>query len=135
MSSLRLSEDAMTVLGLAGTALAFAENIDDEVERWLRPLALFGRSGESLQALGIGDATSPAGGPDPEALPQVTPQETLRLITAAASTHAVARGAETVGTLDILSAVIAHYGSAFERALGRRGDGPTLVSQLAAQAA
>jgi hypothetical protein len=135
MSSLRLSEDAMTVLGLAGTALAFAENIDDEVERWLRPLALFGRSGESLQALGVGDATSAADRHDPETLPRVTPQETLHLITTAASTHAAARGAETVGTLDILHAVIAHYGAAFERALDRRGDGPTLVSQLAAQAA
>ena len=135
MSSLRLSEDAMTVLGLAGTALPFAESIDDEVERWLRPLALFGRSGESLKALGVGDATSALSPSDAESIARVTPQETLHLITTAASTQAAARGADTVGTLDILHAVIAHYGSAFERALSRRGDGPELVSRLAAQAA
>ena len=46
----------MTVLGLAGTALPFAESVDDEVERWLRPLRLYGEAGASLQALGIGEA-------------------------------------------------------------------------------
>lgn len=133
MSSLRLSEDAMTVLGLAGTALPYAETIDDEVERWLRPLQLFGRSGASLQALGVGDAESARRSGDQPA--QVSPQETLHLVTTAASEHAAARGAHTVGTLDILHAVMRHYGPAFERALSRRGDGAQLVSLLTAQAA
>jgi hypothetical protein len=36
-----LSEDAVTVIGLAGTAVAFATSNDEEVERWFRALGLY----------------------------------------------------------------------------------------------
>jgi hypothetical protein len=122
MNSICLSQDAMTVLGLAGTALPFAESVDDEVERWLRPLRLYGEAGASLQALGIGEARVEDTAGEPQQAVQTPPQETLALVTAAASAVAAERGATTVGTQDILTAVMRHYGEAFERALDRHSD-------------
>ena len=134
MNAICLSQDAMTVLGLAGTALPFAESVDDEVERWLRPLRLYGEAGASLQALGIGEAPveGTAGGPQQPV--ETAPQETLALVTAAAVKIAAERGATTVGTQDILTAVMRHYGEAFERALDRHsGDSAELLERLTAR--
>ncbi|HWE09227.1 MAG TPA: hypothetical protein VG325_07725 [Solirubrobacteraceae bacterium] len=126
----------MTVLGLAGTALPFAESVDDEVERWLRPLRLYGKAGASLQALGVGEARLDEATDEVSEPVERTPQETLQLVTGAASKHAAERGATTVGTLDILVAVMRHYGDAFERALTRRSsDSEELISRLALQTA
>lgn len=135
MNSICLSQDAMTVLGLAGTALPFAESVDDEVERWLRPLRLYGEAGASLQALGVGE-TGADGAADAWSQPvEHAPEKTLALVTAAASQNAADRGATTVGTLDILKAVMDHYGDAFERALSRRsGNSAELVERLAIRA-
>jgi len=134
MNAICLSRDAMTVLGLAGTALPFAESVDDEVERWLRPLRLYGEAGASLQALGIGEARVEGTTDGPQQPVQTAPQETLALITAAASRIAAERGAATVGTQDILTAVMRHYGEAFERALNRHsGDSAELLERLTAR--
>jgi hypothetical protein len=136
MNAICLSQDAMTVLGLAGTALPFAESVDDEVERWLRPLRLYGEAGASLQALGIGEAPVEGTAQTPQQAVETTPQETLALVTAAASKVAAERGATTVGTQDILTAVMRHYGDAFERALDRHsGDSAELLERLTARTA
>jgi hypothetical protein len=136
MNAICLSQDAMTVLGLAGTALPFAESVDDEVERWLRPLRLYGKAGASLQALGVGEASLDGAPEVPAQAVESTPQQTLQLVTAAASKHSAERGATIVGTLDILVAVMGHYGDAFERALTRRSsDSAELLARLAGQAA
>jgi len=136
MTSLRLSQDAMTVLGLAGTALPFAESVDDEVERWLRPLRLYGEAGVSLQALGVGEARLDPSQDLPSRAAEDTPQQTLHKVTTAARELAGARGASTVGTKDILVAVMRHYGDAFDRALTRRSsDSAELIEHLAATAA
>ncbi|HET8980545.1 MAG TPA: hypothetical protein VFN87_20505 [Solirubrobacteraceae bacterium] len=135
MTAISLSHDALTVLGLAGTALPFAESVDDEVERWLRPLRLYGEAGASLQALGVGEAQLDAAAPIPEKTPEHTPQQTLHLVTAAASRLAAQRGASSVGTRDVLLAVMAHYGAAFDRALDRRScDSAELMERLGAAA-
>ena len=131
MTSLQLSQDAVTVLGLAGTALPFAQSVDDEVERWLRPLRLYGEAGGALQALGVSEGRlddSQQAHPEPSA---ESPSETLHQVTTAASAIAAERGAATVGTSDILIAVIRHYGDAFDRALrGRFSDSQELLSLL-----
>jgi histone H3/H4 len=134
MNAICLSQDAMTVLGLAGTALPFAESVDDEVERWLRPLRLYGEAGASLQALGIGEGRVQGTGQEPHEAVRTAPQETLALVTAAASRIAAERGTSTVGTQDILTAVMRHYGEAFERALDRHsGDSAELLERLTAR--
>jgi hypothetical protein len=134
MNTISLTQDAMTVLGLAGTALPFAESLDDEVERWLRPLRLYGEAGASLQALGIGEAPVEGTGARPRQPIRNTPQETLALVTAAASAIAAERGSTIIGTQDILAAVMRHYGDAFERALDRHsGDSAELLERLTAR--
>ena len=125
----------MTVLGLAGTALPFAESVDDEVERWLRPLRLYGEAGASLQALGVGETALDGAADAPQQPVENPPEKTLALVTAAASKHAAQRGATTVATLDILHAVMDHYGDAFEQALSRRSsDRAELIERLAVRA-
>lgn len=132
MSSLPLSRDAATVLGLAGTALAFAQSTNDEVERWLRPLRLYGDAGAILQGLAIGEAPLTAPTSHLQQSNGYPPDETLAVVAAAASEFAAQRGVSIVGTLDILIAVMRHYADAFERALNSRGsDRAELVERLA----
>lgn len=132
MTSLSLSSDAVTVLGLAGSALPFAQSIDDEVERWLRPLRLYGESGRALQALGVSeapldDSKRADAGPTAE-----SPEAVLHDVTTIASRLAGERGAITVGTSDILLAVMEHYGDAFASALRcRSSDSQELIAVLA----
>jgi hypothetical protein len=132
MTTLSLSRDAVTVLGLAGTALPFALSIEDEVERWLRPLRLYGDSGAALQGMGVSEARGEASVEVPTRQSSSSPEETLHVITMAASKLAADRGASSVDTLDILSAVMAHYGEAFQRALeGHAGDFSELAHRMA----
>ena len=136
MTTLSLSRDAVTVLGLAGTALPFALSIDDEVERWLRPLRLYGESGAALQEMGVSEARGEGSVEVPSRQSSSSPEETLHIITMAASKLAADRDAPSVGTLDILTAVMAHYGGAFERALERHaGDFTELVDRMTVRTA
>lgn len=131
MTSLSLSRDAVTVLGLAGTALPYANSVDDEIERWLRPLRLYGESGAALQGLGVGEGRNQEGKAEQKHSDQ-PPSETLHAVTTEATRIAAERGAATVGTLDILQAVMQHYGEDFERTLeGHSGTYADLIDQLA----
>jgi hypothetical protein len=58
------------------------------------------------------------------------------VVTTEASRLAAERGASAVGTLDILRAVMTHYGKDFERALeGHSGSAAELMDRLAARSA
>ena len=119
---MKLSQDAAIVLGLAGTAMSFAHSREDEAERWLRVLRMHGRVGESLQALGVPEAplmTYARPAPSPDVAP--SSGNTVDAICRRAVQMATARSADRVGTLDILFAVLATYGGAFDRALYVRG--------------
>jgi hypothetical protein len=132
MTTLSLSSDAATVLGLAGTAVRFAMSVDDEVERWLRPLRLYGDSGAVLQEMGVSEARVEGSVEVPTQQSSSSPEETLHIITMAASELAADRGAPSVETLDILRAVMAHYGEAFARALeSHAGDVTELSDRMA----
>jgi hypothetical protein len=132
MTTLSLSSDAATVLGLAGTAVRFAMSIDDEVERWLRPLRLYGDSGAALQEMGVSEARAESSLKVPTRESSSSPEETLHVITMAASELAADRDAPSVETLDILTAVMAYYGEAFERVLeGHAGDFTELAHRMA----
>src|SRR2546423_8992159 len=48
--------DAAMVLGMASTAMPFADTSQAEAERWLRILRLHGEAGTALQALGVSEA-------------------------------------------------------------------------------
>ena len=130
-----LSQDAALVVGLAGTAMPFAASAADEAERWLRALRLHGQVGSVLQALGVGEAPleteseherphgdGPAHGP-----------QNLEKVVRRATDFAAGREAETVGTQDLLFAVLDVYGGLFDRALYMRGTSrDELVERLAA---
>lgn len=120
---IKLSQDAAIVLGLAGTAMGFAHSREDEAERWLRVLRMHGRVGEALQALGVPEAplmTYARPAPSPTAVPPAD-TDPVNAICRRAVRMATARSADRVGTLDVLFAVLATYGQAFDRALYIRG--------------
>jgi hypothetical protein len=134
-----LSQDAALVVALAGTAIPFAHSAEDEAERWLRAMRLHGQVGATLQALGVGESPlmtgsehdQPEGGGTPNLGPDVLDDVTER-----ASHFAETRGAETVGTTDILFAVLDVYGKLFDRVLYLRGTSrEELIERLTAAAA
>jgi len=125
-----LSQDAALVVALAGTAMPFAHSAEDEAERWLRALRLHGQVGAALQALGVGEAPLMTGSAANEDGPGTPPLgvEVLDEVNAQASGFAEAREAETVGTADLLFAVLNVYGRLFDRVLYLRG---TIREELA----
>ena len=134
-----LSQDAALVVALAGTAIPFAHSAEDEAERWLRAMRLHGQVGSMLQALGVGEAPLMTGSEhehsDGHGTPNLGP-DVLDHVTECAAQFALAREAETVGTEDILFAVLDVYDSLFDRALYLRGTSrEELVERLTASAA
>jgi hypothetical protein len=120
--NMRFSQDAAIVLGLAGTAMTFAHSREDEAERWLRVLRMHGRVGEVLQGLGVPEAplmTAARPVPPPSTAPIAGDSVDAICRHAARMSHA--RTADRVATVDILFAVLATYGKAFDRALYIRG--------------
>ncbi len=126
-----MSQDAATVVGLAGTALAFAGTIEEEAERWLCALRLYGEAGALLQALGVGEEPrhdgngwrgTPADAPRDEA-PSDLPDCEARMaaVLTCADQFAARRAVEAVGTTELLLGVMRVYGATFDRALERRG--------------
>jgi hypothetical protein len=119
-----LSQDAAVVLALAGTAMAFSHSAEDEAERWLRALRLHGQVGAALQALGVGEAPLMTGSEPNNGEPQGTRPHgpgVVDEVAARATAMAMARGAETVSTPDVLFAVLDIYGRRFDLALYLRG--------------
>jgi len=120
---MKLSQDAAIVLGLAATAMPFAHSREDEAERWLRVLRMHGRVGEALQGLGVSEAplmTYARPAPSPAAVPPAG-GDPVDVIFERSGRMATLRGADRVGTIDVLFAVLETYGGAFDRALYIRG--------------
>ena len=115
-----LSQDAALVLALAGTAMAFSHSAEDEAERWLRALRMHGRVGQALQALGVGESPLMTGSEGRPGRPALGPK-VVDDATACAQDYALRRHAATVGTPELLFAVMEVYGKMFDRALYLRG--------------
>ena len=134
-----LSQDAALVVALAGTAIPFAHSAEDEAERWLRAMRLHGQVGSILQALGVGEAPLMTGSEHDHSEGQGAPNmgpDVLEHVTERAAQFAVARKADTIGTPDILFAVLDVYDKLFDRALYLRGTSrEELVERLTASAA
>jgi anti-sigma B factor antagonist len=116
-----LCPDAAIVLGLAATALPFAESSVDELRRWVRILSAHGEAGRALQRVGLTDAgfelPTAAAGAD---VPQAHADAVTRVRNAAAAV-AVDREAATLSTVDLLLAVMLVYGDAFDHELRVHG--------------
>jgi hypothetical protein len=131
-----LSQDAALVVALAGTAMPFAHSAEDEAERWLRALRMHGQVGVALQALGVGEAPLMTGSEPPRERPpgnRPFGPEVVDRVASGARLFAAARHAPTVGTGDVLFAVLQVYGRLFDRVLYVRGTSrDELLESLAA---
>ena len=123
-----LSNEAAMVLGLAGTAMPFARSPEEEAERWLRVLRLHGNVSSSLQAAGIGEVpitdTHENGGENGEqgqGGQSRDAQQVVNSITELATRSAERRGANAVGTVDVLVGAMDFYGEDFDRILKAYG--------------
>jgi hypothetical protein len=115
--------DTAMVLGMASTALPFAESSEAEAERWLRILRMHGDAGAALQALGVSEAPlETSAGPGAEhPLANGQHADVIRAVTECAVAVAAHRGASLVGPADVLVAVMQVYGSDFDRVLRVHG--------------
>jgi hypothetical protein len=110
------------VLALAGTAVPFAHSAEDEAERWLRALRMHGQVGAALQALGVGEGSLVTGSdPADDGQTRGFGAGVIAEITRFAGRFAIARKAETLGTVDVLFAVLQIYDRLFDRVLYARG--------------
>ncbi|HEY8770808.1 MAG TPA: hypothetical protein VIM03_09705 [Thermoleophilaceae bacterium] len=125
-----LSQDAALVVALAGTAIPFAHSAEDEAERWLRAIRLQGEVGRVMQALGVGESSLT----ETEEPSHDTPplgEGVLDRVTRVAAGYTGQRAGETVGTQDLLRAVLEIYGDLFEHVLYIRGtSGAELLDHL-----
>jgi hypothetical protein len=116
--------DTAMVLGMASTALPFADSPEAEAERWLRILRMYGDAGSVLQSLGVSEAPLEAGedtsGRDHQG-PDAPHNDVIRAVTERAVRVAASRRSQTVGAGDVLVAVMAVYGSDFDRVLRVHG--------------
>jgi hypothetical protein len=129
--------DAAMALGLASTAMPFAASRRAEALRWLRILRLHGEAARVLCALGIGEAplakASTSDATEPAAESQHGDRDPVSAVSEFAVRLARKRGATSVGTGDILLAVMRFYGPDFDRVLAAHGtDRDEVISRLAA---
>ena len=131
-----LSQDAAIALALAETAIPFSSTREDEAERWVRVLRMHGQVGGVLQGMGVGEAPLETLADVPSVRTPRRPEDnSVRDVAQASARFAAGRGAELIGTVDVLFAVFDVYGKAFDRALYVRGaTREELIERLAADA-
>ena len=132
-----LAPDAAMVLGIAATALPFARTSEDEAERWLWVLRLYGEGGAALQALGVSEERLEEPSEVTDGDRAVAGDGEERDVIARVTEHAVAvaarHRANVVTTTDILIAVMHIYGTDFDRVLRAHGsDSREVIERLAA---
>lgn len=136
-SALPFCTDAAMALGLASTALPFATSRRAEALRWLRILRLHGEAARVLCALGVGETPLPDVDPDADGLLPAgrAERDPSTSVSELAVRVARKRGAASVGTGDILVAVMRFYGSDFDAVLAAHGtDRDEVVGRLDAAA-
>lgn len=120
-----LTADAELVLGLLATALPFAESRAAEAERWLRVLRSHGDTARILREAGVSEApTRDAGSAAPRqgtVEPRVGDEDPTQHVIEQATALATERGANLIGTLELLAAVIQAYGEDFDEVLQSHG--------------
>jgi anti-sigma B factor antagonist len=117
-----LTADAALLLGIASTAMPFAQSVEEQAERWLRALRRHGEAGAVLASLGVQE--SPVSrledGGRAQAL-QPGDADPVAIVTEHAGLLAAERRAPKVSTTDVLLAVLHVYGEIFDRVLEAHG--------------
>ena len=116
-----LTADAALLLGIASTAMPFAQSFEEQAERWLRALRRHGVAGAVLGSLGVqeGPVSHLQDGGGAEALRPG--DDAVTIVTEHAGQLAGERGAAKLTTTDVLLAVTHVYGETFARVLERHG--------------
>ena len=126
-----LTADAALMVGIAPTAMPFAQSDEDEVERWLRLLRRYGEAGAVLASIGVSEAA--VRGPVGEGIRVDAPGgDPVANVTEHAARIATQRRAAKIATTDILLAVMHVYGDTFGRVLAAHGVG---IEELAERVA
>jgi len=123
-SSLAPDTNAAMVLGMASTAMPFADTPQAEAERWLRILRGHGEAGIALQALGVSEAPLERAGEGAGERADSAYDgsgDVVAAVTDGAVRVASQRGARAVGTADVLVAVMDVYGADFDEVLRAHG--------------
>lgn len=128
-----LTADAALLLGIASTAMPFAQSDEDQVERWLRVLRRHGEAGVVLASLGLSEARlhEPQHEPDDEHA-DTDRSDAVALVTVHAGRIASQRRAAKIATTDVLLAAMHVYGATFDRVLAAHGAD---IEQVAARVA
>ena len=131
-AGLPLTGDVTLMLGIASTALPFAESVEDEAERWLRLLRRHGEAGALLASLGVSEARiERPREPLSADRPELGDSRVINSVVAQAARIAARRESAKVTTTDVLLAVIDVYGATFDRVLkAHGGDVHELTSRL-----
>lgn len=117
-----LTADAALLLGIAATAMPFAQSREEQAERWLRALRRHGEAGAVLASLGVQEGPvshvddRPA--TDPENPDDADP---VMIVTEHAGHIAAERGSMKLSTTDVLRAVIQVYSETFARVVAAHG--------------
>jgi anti-sigma B factor antagonist len=117
---LPLSADAALAVGIASTAMPFAQSDEDQVERWLRVLRRHGEAGALLASLGVSDAPLREA-PDETTAGELPDPDPTAAVNEHAARIASQRLAARIATTDVLLAVMHVYGATFERVLAAHG--------------
>jgi anti-sigma B factor antagonist len=128
-----LTIDASLMLGIASTAMPFAQSTEDEAERWLRVLRRHGEAAVVLASLGVSEAPIRELGSDAsDEQSKLDGADAIAAVTEEAGRLAAQRKAAKVATTDMLQAVMRVYGETFDRVLGAHGaDVDELAERLA----
>jgi hypothetical protein len=129
-----LSKDAALVTALAGTAMPFSHSAEDQAERWLRAMRLHGEVGNALQALGVGESSLFEEPAEADATPPFEGDVVQRVVDLAGGL-AAGRSRATIGTADLLLAVLEVYDDVMDRALYMRGTSRDELAQRLAETA
>jgi hypothetical protein len=118
-----LDVDTAMVLGMASTALPFADSRETEAERWLRILRMYGDAGEALQSLGVSESPLEDGSEGAPGQPPAADgdEDIISVVTERAVAVAIERSAPLVTPGDVLIAVMDTYGEDFENVLHAHG--------------
>ncbi len=120
-----LTADAALMLGIASTAMPFAQSAEEQAERWLRALRNHGESGAILASLGLSEATlEPADEGVTDEVSAPGDPDAVGTVTSAAGRIAAERGCPKLGTTEVLQAVIDVYGAIFYRVVSAHGVDP-----------
>jgi len=119
-AALPLTADAALLLGIASTAMPFAQSLEEQAERWLRALRRHGEAGALLASLGVREA--PVSRLDAQGEPaRLGEADPVAIVREHASSVAAARRMSRVTTTDVLIAVNDVYGRTFASVLAQHG--------------